>query len=96
MGTRTEGAPDQTRLTKVLIACEAYLCAHHDGVLRVDLSGGDFVRTVVKKNQVEWRIEGMLYRNDERNPFECEAVESRRGIEVTYTYSIFWATPPPS
>ncbi|THF68014.1 hypothetical protein E7T06_18415 [Deinococcus sp. Arct2-2] len=51
MGTRTEGAPYQTRLTKVLIACEAHMRAHHDGAIRVDVSGGDAVRTVVKKNQ---------------------------------------------
>jgi hypothetical protein len=84
------------RLTKVLLACEAHMRAHHGGAIRVDVSGGDFVRTVVLKNQVQWSVDGIVYRENVRNAFECDAVESRQGIEVTHSNSPFWWTPPPS
>lgn len=94
-GTRPEGESYQARLTKVLLACEAHMRAQHDGVIRVDVSGGDVVRTVILRNQVQWTIDGLMYRDDVRNAFECDAAESRQGIEVTHTNSPFWWTPTP-
>ena len=83
-------------LARVLQTCQTEMRKIHDPSLRLAMDGKrDYFFSKRRGSQVEWILVGSLFLNNHDAFFECDATEDNDVIQVEFTESaIFW-TPPP-